>query len=197
MHFSGHKDSNFLLLLQVLVFEVVLEEVGELVVLEAPAGGDEEVCGGLGHEAFDGDVGAEAADYAGAEGGVAFGGELDDVGGWILRHRGAVEYLELVEFDGGHREGVEAVDGGHYHGFIFAGEAEDEVESHGYAADGDAAHGILGGCPGAAAVYAFEGAVVGGFGTQFDEYLFARSVAEGCDGVQQGVGNAVGTCSDD
>lgn len=84
----------------------------ELMVFQAPARNGKEAGGGLGNEAFEDEVGTEAFDEVNNEVNVFVGGKEMEVGGMFcifLRHSGALDELELVEFEGGdgqRREGV-------------------------------------------------------------------------------------------
>lgn len=79
------------------------EHGGELVVLHAPAWGEEKVGGRLRGEALEGYVGAQALDVVYDCSGVVLGrGEEGDLVGVLLvvpGHGGAVHYLQLVELE--------------------------------------------------------------------------------------------------
>lgn len=93
-------------------FHMGTKAVHKFMVFQAPAWNGKEAGGGLGYEALKDEVGTETFDEIDDEVNIFVGGEEMEVGGTFcifLRHAGALDELELVEFEGGdgqRREGV-------------------------------------------------------------------------------------------
>lgn len=89
--------------------------------------------GGLGDESFDGYIGGCVFDDAAAKIDIAFGGEAWDIIQSlfdIASHASAANELQLVQLDCIDRKSRDAVDCLQYHGFVLAGESDDEMQTY-------------------------------------------------------------------
>lgn len=81
------------------VLDIFPYQLGELVVLESPSRGCEQVWRRLAGEALEDDVGTSAADELGDEAGIAVGCEAHEVGGMlcvVVGHGCAADDLQLM-----------------------------------------------------------------------------------------------------
>lgn len=176
--------------------ESVVEKVGELVVLETPAGVNEEVGGCLGDEALYGDRGVKAIDYIAAEGDVfvdckAWNINLTTL--YLTGEHGVSDELQLMKFDGVGEDFIYCVDGLQHHLCCFSGKAENEVETYIYAAGFRHGYGIDGALPGVATIDKPQCHVMGAFGSVLDDNTVIT--VDFGEGIEETQGDAVGTCA--
>ncbi len=108
------------------------EKVGELVVFQGPAWGDEELGRRLGDEAVDSYVVAEAVDYVAAEVGILLDSKCrdGDLPRSYLRVKArAADYLQLMKFHHINGQGIDGIDSGEDTFAVLARKTVDEVET--------------------------------------------------------------------
>ena len=164
--------------------------------LDAKAGGNEHILGCGRGKPLDADIASEPLHEIGHKLGIGVQGEGEEILLPLLPlpcHAGAPQYLQLVDFQGCHGQGVQDVCLGKDVIPVFAGEAEHEVHRHGEAIFMAKVYGIHGLARGVPAVHTRKGTVVEGLASQF----YRHGITSLADGYQKGkhiVVYAIGPC---
>ena len=152
----------------------------------------------MGDEAFEHEVGSEAFDEVDDEVDIFVGSEEMEVGGILLvflSHSGATNELELVEFERGEGKGRQDVGFGKDGFPTLPWKSENEVSPCANATSRSTPDGIDGLGVSVSSIDALEGGVTDGFDAVFDKEEGAA--VEFRKVIQQGIGHAVGTGTDD